>query len=577
VMSLCWKEGSSDTGRKGMNEIARKYKDGKRVGFAKLSSDVDLYICPHSDAIITILAKHGFFKGMTAIKDICDPLIGCVVWKKCSSSAPATKAKAATVTVENSRREKSPEFSLSPQAKQDKQSVVAPNNNAATVSDTSNQPSKPVIPISIVASKQSADLSDNDDDDDLPEYDFTAAVSQASVSKFSAELKSESSTVSAPITDSQHLGIVPENVKQYPEAHKPSFPTQEQKQTEHLQGLDEQNLIQQSEAKIPSLPIQEQKPMEKPRNLFDDDDMPEWCPPDSMKVKKEETKRTEVSFSASNPSKAPGSGSTDLGSGYLPPPPPPPLPPPPPPPPLTQIQFKERDYCSTPHIPPPPVSINSALNNFMHHRPAVPSNQMQFGDKNSAAISSQMHMKARDYPSAPHLPLPPPPPPSPVGNKAPNNFMHHNPAAVSSQLQFKEREYSFSPHAPPPPPVGNPAANNFMNHGPAAMSSQKRLKQIDYSCGGHLPPPHVDNPAAANNFMHQSPTGRPNQMQFGDNSYSPAPRPLTPFANKPTSNGAIHQSPAIPPGFAPNPALRPCFDQPGIKNPIRPSTQSTRP
>ncbi|TYI76235.1 hypothetical protein E1A91_D06G061800v1 [Gossypium mustelinum] len=62
--------------------IAKGYKKGERVGFAQLSPGIDLYICPRSDAIITILAKHGFFKGMAAVEDKKNSLIGCVVWRR---------------------------------------------------------------------------------------------------------------------------------------------------------------------------------------------------------------------------------------------------------------------------------------------------------------------------------------------------------------------------------------------------------------------------------------------------------------------------------------------------------------
>ncbi|XVE98390.1 hypothetical protein REPUB_Repub03eG0102700 [Reevesia pubescens] len=82
VVSLCWKEGSSKSGLAGLKEIAKGYKRGERVGFAQLSPGIDLYICPRSDAIITILAKYGFFKGMAAVEDKQNSLVGCVVWRR---------------------------------------------------------------------------------------------------------------------------------------------------------------------------------------------------------------------------------------------------------------------------------------------------------------------------------------------------------------------------------------------------------------------------------------------------------------------------------------------------------------
>ncbi|GAV88193.1 SPOC domain-containing protein [Cephalotus follicularis] len=82
VISLRWKEGSSESGLAGMKKVANGYKQGERIGFAQLAPGVDLYICPRSNTIITILARHGFFKGMVAIEDNQDSLIGCVVWRR---------------------------------------------------------------------------------------------------------------------------------------------------------------------------------------------------------------------------------------------------------------------------------------------------------------------------------------------------------------------------------------------------------------------------------------------------------------------------------------------------------------
>ncbi|KAK1403512.1 SPOC domain-containing protein [Heracleum sosnowskyi] len=82
VISLVWKEGSSETEFAGMKEVSNGYKKGEKVGYAQLSPGTDLYICPRSSTIITILAKYGFFKGMSAVEDKQESLIGCVVWRK---------------------------------------------------------------------------------------------------------------------------------------------------------------------------------------------------------------------------------------------------------------------------------------------------------------------------------------------------------------------------------------------------------------------------------------------------------------------------------------------------------------
>ncbi|KAG1327916.1 hypothetical protein COCNU_01G018500 [Cocos nucifera] len=91
VISLCWKVGTSRAGLTGMKEVAKIYRESERVGFAQICPGFDLYVCPRSDTIITILAKSGFFKGMAAVEEDQDSLIGCVVWRRSHpslSSAP---------------------------------------------------------------------------------------------------------------------------------------------------------------------------------------------------------------------------------------------------------------------------------------------------------------------------------------------------------------------------------------------------------------------------------------------------------------------------------------------------------
>ncbi|WOL17155.1 hypothetical protein Cni_G25944 [Canna indica] len=86
VISLCWKAGSSLSGLEGMKEVANGYKESERVGFAQICPGIDLYVCPRSDTIITILAKFGFFKGMAAVEEDPNSLIGCIVWRRSGQS-----------------------------------------------------------------------------------------------------------------------------------------------------------------------------------------------------------------------------------------------------------------------------------------------------------------------------------------------------------------------------------------------------------------------------------------------------------------------------------------------------------
>ncbi|KAI5445404.1 hypothetical protein KIW84_013588 [Lathyrus oleraceus] len=91
VVSLYWKEGSSKLGFEDMKKVAKKYVEDGRVGIAKVINGIDLYVCPCSHTIITLLAKYGFFKlsDKTTIDQNKDYLIGCVVWKRNQINHPS--------------------------------------------------------------------------------------------------------------------------------------------------------------------------------------------------------------------------------------------------------------------------------------------------------------------------------------------------------------------------------------------------------------------------------------------------------------------------------------------------------
>ncbi|XP_022893417.1 uncharacterized protein LOC111407925 isoform X2 [Olea europaea var. sylvestris] len=76
--------------------VAKGYRKGERVGFAKLSPSVDIYLCPPSDKIITILAKYGFFKGLAAGEDKSELLLGCIVWRKNQMISGSREKKSVT-------------------------------------------------------------------------------------------------------------------------------------------------------------------------------------------------------------------------------------------------------------------------------------------------------------------------------------------------------------------------------------------------------------------------------------------------------------------------------------------------
>ncbi|KAL5098573.1 hypothetical protein RYX36_002900 [Vicia faba] len=88
VVSLCWKEGSSKDRLEGIKKVARKYVSDGRVGLARVTTGVDLYVCPCSYTILNLLAKHGFLNFNDNNNDY---LIGCVVWKRNQINYPPTE------------------------------------------------------------------------------------------------------------------------------------------------------------------------------------------------------------------------------------------------------------------------------------------------------------------------------------------------------------------------------------------------------------------------------------------------------------------------------------------------------
>ncbi|GAB4828243.1 hypothetical protein Ancab_035155 [Ancistrocladus abbreviatus] len=378
VMSLCWKEGSAEPGLKSIKEVARKYKEGKRIGFAQPVPGIDLYICPHSDTIITILAKYGFFKGLVAVEDNQDSWIACVVWRKnlppnssmkrlkekddsdlgqplssttdCStlhvtgknspSSATVQEGQTKTECVGNNVRDsKNPECSAVQPDLGSSSSSASPGPSASLSANSSSIPVeqqtipqadlallqktimqlseietsllqslgleklkanlellKPMLPLPSDAIKQPAPASE---DDDLPEYDFRTGVPQSQLSKpleagaIDKSLKAEgfedsngcvlwkNSTINEMLPSGQ-IGLEDSS------PHRPQ---------EAVHGPPPRKSVQELE-------LQSDATMgTKRKHLFDDDDMPEWCPPVFELPKQPVRKSTGSSFSA-NPAEA---------------------------------------------------------------------------------------------------------------------------------------------------------------------------------------------------------------------------------------------------------------------------------
>ncbi|KAL6974116.1 hypothetical protein U1Q18_028299 [Sarracenia purpurea var. burkii] len=375
VISLCWKDGSSETGLTGMKEVAKGYKKGERVGFAQLSPGIDVYICPRSDAIITILAKYGFFKGMAAIEDNQDSMIGCVVWRKNRTSsnsvakkpetnksnalseqplnspsvspvrqaaekhlsvthtaqasiAPASVTVSSTIECADKDGSESTNISSSKTQIEINNSLTGPNS-LLTVSvpndptslpvileqlKTSLELQEPIMPFSSGIVKEPMASSDDDDDDDLPEFDFRTAcgISPTNMRKPSVSVLWDKKLVAegfrnadrSPLPGMPNIQVVVPVSSQISEhskrLYRPPLTTNE--------GIPPLKKIRGPESQISGFPRMEEKSSVQnkvtttpvsatvfgPRkNLFDDDDddMPEWCPPEPQRQSLTETTR----------------------------------------------------------------------------------------------------------------------------------------------------------------------------------------------------------------------------------------------------------------------------------------------
>ncbi|KAL9242458.1 hypothetical protein vseg_016451 [Gypsophila vaccaria] len=557
VMSLLAKEGSSTTDLKNMTEVARKYKEGRRVGIAQLNKGVDMYICPHSDAIITILAKHGFFKGMTAVKEKSDLLLGCVVWRKNSTPASTTetamihaptsgtslseqsdgiseKIQNEVVDRNNSLENKSQNVSVTPCIGQPEQTMI-PENKSTSISVNNTQISelyskpetfKPNLPNPPVLN-QPAVLCD---DEDLPEYDFGSVITQTFESTvavpFSPTPKSEQyedSHVRQPIeekrpessTVSETLPYLrvqwqPLNMKNQLEAQNSSMQAQQKMQIgdcmisprSSVQGLAPENMCRQPETRIPSWSVEEKKPVDgctatkNPRNHFDDDDIPEWCPPDFKRMRTEVDEKPGPSFGSSN-SMVSRFSFTDMATGRQLPSPPP-LPPLPPPRAVAQVQLLGKDHhtdsqLSMPpplsQLPPPAVAQMQLLDKNYHteHQRSLPPPLPPL----PPPLVTQMQILDKNHPFEHQRSLPPPLPPVPP------------PPPAVAQVQFLDKNHPTEHHHSLPPPLPPVPPR------PAVAQVQFLDKSHPIECQRSQPPPLPPHP----------PTRAVAQVELLDKSY----------------------------------------------------------
>nr|XP_019070416.1 uncharacterized protein LOC101259453 isoform X4 [Solanum lycopersicum] len=93
VVSICLKEGASVIELEGMKAAVKDYMRCGRVGRAKISPDVTIYLCPPSNEVFIVLEKYGFLKGTAAVEGNSQLMIGCVVWQKSQTALTSVLKK----------------------------------------------------------------------------------------------------------------------------------------------------------------------------------------------------------------------------------------------------------------------------------------------------------------------------------------------------------------------------------------------------------------------------------------------------------------------------------------------------
>ncbi|XP_071715817.1 uncharacterized protein [Rutidosis leptorrhynchoides] len=405
VTSVCWNEESSNIGLAGMKEVTKGYKKSSRVGFAHLLPGIDLYICPRSDPIITILAKYGFFKGMAVIDDKPDSMIGCVVWRKTKPVNPVgntsdtNKASPDSIHLSSppgfsTKQEPSPE-KAPPKTSLHNEHLTLPlttplttsfevdhNRGNCSSSSSSLQNSISAEPCNPVTKRPFVD-------DDLPEFDFTVPKGKS--------------------TPSSQPAILGNN----------NFQKLNDTRLTQLSNNTHNGSLDHSSKKI---------------KLFDvdvDEDMPEWCPP---KLHQIPPQITTTNFATLPPCPPPQTTTTNFAT----------LPPCPPklhqmPPQTTTTNFATLPPCTPKLHQMPPQTPTTNFANLPPCPPRLPLPPPPPPPPRADTRSSFSHQSFRPPVSSQPTafirpPLPPlPPPPRPLAAPLPRPLAAPPPVALWHQ------------------------------------------------------------------------------------------------------------------------------------------------
>ncbi|XBH60425.1 hypothetical protein VPH35_115026 [Triticum aestivum] len=185
VTELCWKEGSSESGRQQLSQTIDSYIADERVGLAEPADGLELYLCPPQGKTLEILSQHLPKEHLGGLAVAETSIIGIVVWRR-----PSVPRVSSHQRHDGSKRQS------------------APRKPQVTGSTSAHRPSTPQnshgvppgFPNQRHHQHQEEDVTDDDvppgfgpgvvarrDEDDLPEFNFVNPAANVTTHAFKGQ------------------------------------------------------------------------------------------------------------------------------------------------------------------------------------------------------------------------------------------------------------------------------------------------------------------------------------------------------------------------------------------------------
>uniref|UniRef100_A0A804PHS7 TFIIS central domain-containing protein n=1 Tax=Zea mays TaxID=4577 RepID=A0A804PHS7_MAIZE len=171
ITELCWKEGSSESGRQNILQTIDAYISDERVGLAEPAEGIELYLCPPHGKTVEILSRHLPKEHQESLAVAGSSFIGVVVWRRPSISRAPTSHH-------NNRHDGSK-----------RQSILGKPQVTNPAARPSLPPNSYGAPPGFTSQREEEDVTDDAppgfgpgvarDEDDLPEFNFVKSSHHA--------------------------------------------------------------------------------------------------------------------------------------------------------------------------------------------------------------------------------------------------------------------------------------------------------------------------------------------------------------------------------------------------------------